>query len=138
MTNQHDDLTQDLLNTFRTEASDHLEVMNKALLRIERASDEKQRKTLLQEAFRAAHNLKGAARIVSLPDVQELAHALGNVLQRARDGKVELDPATCDVLYAALDATKQLITGQEVWLESIYARLAAVNGEALPVMSREN
>ncbi len=130
MTPQQDDLFQDLLHTFQFEAADHLEVLNKALLRLERTTDKKQRDDLLQEAFRAAHNLKGAARIVNVHDIEGLAHALESVLHQAQLGRAELDPAACDVLYATLDAVKHLLNGQDVTLESVHAKLAAIGGEA--------
>ncbi|RPI99314.1 MAG: hypothetical protein EHM39_06730, partial [Chloroflexi bacterium] len=104
MADSMDDLQRQLLKTFQVEAQEHLQKLNETLLQIERQPDEAARYALLQEVFRTAHSLKGAARAVSLMDIENLAHVMENVLQRARDARLELKPEMCDVLYDALDA----------------------------------
>src|SRR3972149_11108043 len=96
-----DDLQRELLKTFRVEAQEHLQKLNETLLQLERQPDEAVRHALLQEVFRTAHSLKGAARAVSLNDVENLAHVMENVLQQARDAKLELKPDICDGVYDA-------------------------------------
>ena len=59
--------------------------LNETLLQLERQQDDAPAATLLQEIFRSAHSLKGAARAVSLADIENLAHAMENVLQQSRD-----------------------------------------------------
>ncbi len=140
MTNFEDDLLKNLLSTFKTEAADHVQTLNQALLKLERLSAddeqaEQQRQELLQDAFRAAHSLKGAARTVSLKDIEILANGLEGVLHAARDGKLSLAPAICDVLYEALDTIQQLLYGQPVALEDVYKRLTAIDrGDSLSIM----
>src|SRR3954467_1626988 len=107
MTDTNDALLEALLQTFATEADDHLQTLNQALLKMERAPEPAQCQELLQEAFRAAHSLKGAARAVSASEVEGLASALENVLQQARSDALTLTPAVCDVLYDTLDTTKR-------------------------------
>ncbi len=124
-----DDLLRDLLPTFRAEAADHLQAMNQALLRLERQPPDAERQELLRTAFRAAHSLKGAARAVSLNEIEALAHAMESVLQSARDANAVLKPDTCDVLYDALDAMQHLLEGKESDLNALHARLAAAGGE---------
>jgi two-component system chemotaxis sensor kinase CheA len=121
-------LFQELLQTFRAEAAEHLQTLNHALLKLERATDDKERNELVQETFRAAHSLKGAARTVGFHDVQGIAHSMESVLQKARNNEIVLDPSICDVLYGALDTVKALLDGKEISLQRIYEKLASVGG----------
>lgn len=131
------DLLDDLLNTFRQEAVEHLQTLNQSLLKLERkpaANDERQQ--LLQDAFRAAHSLKGAARAVSLGDIETVAHAMESVLQQARDANRHLEADTCDVLYDALDTIEHLLGGTQADTGVIQARLLGLvqemPGDGLP------
>jgi two-component system chemotaxis sensor kinase CheA len=124
------ELQRKLLQTFHIEAQEHLQKLNEALLQLERQPDEQTRRALLQEAFRAAHSLKGAARAVSLSSIETLAHALESVLQQARDADLVLTPATCDVLYDVLDMVPQLLQDETLEIEPLHARLTAVMGDA--------
>src|SRR5689334_570503 len=110
-----------LQQTFKVEAVEYLQTLNSALLQLERASDESKYQALLHEAFRAAHNMKGAARTVEFKDVQKLAHGIENVLQQARENQLTLNPSVCDVIYHGLDAIKGLLDGTPVKLEAIAA-----------------
>lgn len=120
-----DDLQRQLLKTFQVEAQEHLQKLNQTLLQLERQPDGATRQPLLQEVFRTAHSLKGAARSVGLSDIENLAHAMESVLQQARDAKLELKPDTCDILYDALDAIQQLLDGEAMDIEPLRARLIA-------------
>lgn len=121
-----DELLQELMNTFRVEAADHLHTLNHTLLELERDSAPGQRQPLIQDAFRAAHSLKGAARAVSMPDIEQLAHAMESILQLARDTSFVLTADVCDLFYDALDMIAALIEGQEVESDGLVANLQAV------------
>ncbi len=125
-----DSLLRELMQTFKTEAADHLQTLNQTLLRLERQPEEAKHQELLKTAFRAAHSLKGAARAVSMEDVESLAHDLESVLQQARDAKLLLNAGSCDVLYDTLDAIEQLLAGQSIDLDNLRARLAGVGAES--------
>jgi two-component system chemotaxis sensor kinase CheA len=126
-----DDLLRDLMQTFLAEAEEHIQTINGFLLQLERAPEDARRKELLQDAFRAAHSLKGASRAVSLPDIEALANAMESVLQQARDANLPLTANTCDVFYAMLDAVKQLLEGQPADVDGLRTRLNNVVGEAI-------
>ncbi len=81
-----DDLLKQLLKTFQVEAVEHLNVMNQSLLKIERNPSKKQYKTLIQNAFRAAHSLKGAGGGYDLPVISGLA---ARIEQAAKDNNLD-------------------------------------------------
>ena len=139
MSDSMDHLQRELLKTFQVEAQEHLQRLNETLLHLERQPQQAARQPLLQEAFRSAHSLKGAARAVSLADIENLAHAMESVLQQARDARLDLKPDTCDVLYDALDTIQRLLNGETVDIQPLRARLAAAAGTpALPEVGHED
>lgn len=122
-----DDLLRELLQTFQTEAAEHLQTLNMALLALEVQPEAQRRQELLQEAFRAAHSLKGAARAVSLDQIEQLAHAMESVLEKARNADVHLPAVAYDVLYDVLDTIGALLQGQTVSVEPLISRLKSLD-----------
>ena len=101
--NYDQDLINELKKTFQEEAKEHLALLNQALLKLERIPPGDDYDNLLQDAFRSAHSLKGAARTVQEELVQSIAHQMEDILKAVRDGQTKLTPDICDVLYDALD-----------------------------------
>jgi two-component system, chemotaxis family, sensor kinase CheA len=126
---RNEELMRELQLTFQAEAAEHLQTITQSLLQLERQSANGQDQKSLQDAFRAAHSLKGAARAVSLPDIEKLAHALENILQEARDNGLTLDADTCDVLYDTTDSIQRILDGKTVAIEQIMGRLNGINGK---------
>jgi two-component system chemotaxis sensor kinase CheA len=123
MAGRDERLLPELLQMFQAEATEHIQTLNKALLSLERQPEDPKRTELVQEAFRAAHSLKGAARVVSLTPVEQLAHAIEDVLKAARDNGRSLEPATCDTLYTMLDSIQMALKGQPVEVEGLIVKL---------------
>ncbi|MBZ0303319.1 MAG: response regulator [Anaerolineae bacterium] len=126
MTDLPDEVLHELLQSFHIEAVEHLQTLNQSLLKLERAADEKRRQALVQDAFRAAHSLKGAARAVDAEQIGTLAHSLESILQQARSTDATIEASVCDVLYGMLDAIQAALDGQEIDISAFQARLAAV------------
>ncbi|MBI4292332.1 MAG: hybrid sensor histidine kinase/response regulator [Betaproteobacteria bacterium] len=78
-----------LRDLFRTEAEEHLQHLDDALLGLEKKPGDQ---TLVEEAFRNAHSLKGAARMLGLHGIQAIAHRLEDGLNAARRGAQALNP----------------------------------------------
>jgi len=121
------DLMQSLLSTFRVEAIEHIDSLNQSLLAMERIPDGTERQTHIQTAFRAAHSLKGAARAVSIHDIEHVAHAMETILQQARDGEIYINADTCDLLYDSLDNIQAILEERAVDTAEILSRLRAVS-----------
>lgn len=127
-----DDLLRQLRDTFKLEAAEHLQAMNRVLLALEENPPDDERAPLMQEIFREAHSLKGAAGAADLPEVEAMAHQLENVFSAAKNGKITLSRDRCDVLYAGIDAVSVIVdaalAGKSHGLDlpGLYDRLAAV------------
>jgi two-component system chemotaxis sensor kinase CheA len=81
-----------LRELFKAESEEHLQHLDDALLRLEKTPADQ---ALLEEAFRAAHSLKGAARMLDLNSIQAPAHRLEDELNAARNGT---QPLNADML----------------------------------------
>jgi two-component system, chemotaxis family, sensor kinase CheA len=128
MVSKDQNLMRELLNAFQAEAPEHVQALNQALLQLERRQEGTQHTALLQEAFRAAHSLKGAARAVGFESIEKLAHSIEEVLRQARDMGLHLDPSTCDILYQAFDMTQKLLDGENVDIAPMVAQLTSIKG----------
>ena len=94
-----------LLELFRVEAETQVAVLTAGLLELER--DPAAAKPL-EALMRAAHSLKGAARIVNLPVVARLAHALEDGFVAAQQGKIRVGKNETDVLLRGVDFFAQI------------------------------
>ena len=104
-----DDIMRQLRATFKAEAADHLQAMNRILVELEKGSNGRERAELLEEIFREAHSLKGAAGAADIGDVETTAHKLENVFGAVKAGEIELTADLCDVLYEAIDAVEVIV-----------------------------
>jgi two-component system chemotaxis sensor kinase CheA len=89
------DIRAQLLAAFEVEHREHLDAIREAMAEPARAD--------LREVFRRAHSLKGAARAVDLPVIEDLAHRLEDLFARVREGGLEL-AASVGVVHQILDA----------------------------------
>lgn len=99
MTNE--DFSQcSMRDLFRLEVDGHGEALTAALLQLEKNPA---RADLLEACMRAAHSLKGAARIVEIQPAVSIAHAMEDLFVLAQQGKVELDRDGIDILLRGVD-----------------------------------
>lgn len=64
---------------------------------------------LTEPMFRAAHSLKGAARMVGMDGVASAAHHLEDLLDQLRSNRLVLTTASCDVLALAMTQFGHLV-----------------------------
>ena len=102
--------TQDLsgfsmMDLFRTEAEAQTAILNEGLLEIEKDPTSTQ---WLERLMRAAHSVKGAARIVGLTQVVKVAHALEDCFVAAQKGQILIGPDQADILLQGVDTLTQM------------------------------
>ncbi|HUS04679.1 MAG TPA: response regulator [Bryobacteraceae bacterium] len=98
-------LQEKLFGIFRAEHAEHLQHIRSILAMAEQVEGGASGGQL-DEAFRRAHSLKGAARAVDIRPVEGLAHRLETLLARIRDGTLRLDPPVIRVIHQVLDASE--------------------------------
>lgn len=118
---------------FRTEAREHLEAMEGALLTLEAGADP----SAMDRLFRGLHTIKGMAAAMGYREVERLSHALESRCEPLRAGREPLRQATLGLLLEGVDhlrqATGALHDGQ-TWspAHGFLARLEADGGIAPP------
>jgi two-component system chemotaxis sensor kinase CheA len=105
-------IRQKLIATFQAEQREHLQTMTQALLALEQEPGSPS-PAVLDELFRAAHSMKGSARVVGLTAVESLAHALEELLMGLRDGRLSFTRTLFDLFYQSLDAAELLLAQAE-------------------------
>ena len=111
MSYQPDEL-QEILSIYKAETEEHLQKLNEGLLRLEK---EPRRTETLEEIFREAHSLKGAARMIGFEAVEKIAHGLEDLFSLARKGELDFERQVFDVIFATLDHISRFTTA---WLEN--------------------
>src|SRR5512144_2280083 len=104
-----DDIMRQLRATFKIEAAEHIQAMNRVLLTLEENPESDERQPLLEEIFREAHSLKGAAGAADFGEVEKTAHKLESVFGVLKNGKLKLTRELCDVLYEGIDAAGTIV-----------------------------
>jgi two-component system, chemotaxis family, sensor kinase CheA len=107
-------IREQLLRSFRTELAEHVQTMNEGLLAIEQGQLKgAEQQPVLENVFRAAHSLKGAARAVGAIAIEQIAHALESVLDGLRGGKVAHSAELFTTCYHALDIIRLVQSAYE-------------------------
>src|SRR5205814_7694739 len=106
------DLSQlSMLDLFRMEAESQVQVLTSGLLALERDHAAAEQ---LESCMRAAHSLKGAARIVDLADAVRVAHAMEDCFVAAQHGRLVLGRDYIDILLSATDLMARIAgTGEQ-------------------------
>ena len=99
------DIRRRLLAAFQAEHREHLERIRAILAGMGEGGAPGPG---LDEAFRRAHSLKGAARAVDLRPVETLAHRLETLFSRVREGALALDGETARLAQRALDEIEDM------------------------------
>ncbi|MBI2158742.1 MAG: Hpt domain-containing protein, partial [Candidatus Rokubacteria bacterium] len=98
-----------LLATFRVEADEHLQAITANLLALEQGPAPAAGREVIEATFREVHTLKGAARSVSLMDVEALCQACESVLSRVTRGQLSLSRPLLGRLREAVDGVARLL-----------------------------
>ncbi len=98
------------LQEFLSEAQEIVEQFNRDLLVLdsERAGGSFDPE-VINDAFRAVHSLKGLSGLFGVTRMTNLSHNLENLLDSLRLGRVELQPATLDLLFEAVSLFNRIV-----------------------------
>ena len=118
-----DDLS--MFELFAEEATAQIATLAEGLVALESAAD---KTPVLDELMRAAHSLKGGARILGLEALVKLAHALEDIFVAALRDKLALGGAAVDALLGATDLISAGLAEGE-------AGMAGLDALAAPTLS---
>lgn len=99
-----------MFDLFRQEVETHAGTLNRVLVNLEETPENAQ---YLEEAMRASHSIKGAARVVHAENAVELAHAMEDLLVAAQEHKIKLNADLIDLLLKGVDSLSEIASYDE-------------------------
>jgi two-component system sensor histidine kinase and response regulator WspE len=106
-----------MFDLFNVEVETQCKVLNQGLIELERKPKDQ---NLLESLMRAAHSIKGAARVVSLSPIVQLAHAMEDCFVAAQNQKLNIEVHQIDQLLRGVDFLMRLskvdIKEMSAWL----------------------
>jgi len=129
-----------LLELFSLEAEAQTQVLSAGLMALERNPTQADQ---LEACMRAAHSLKGAARIVGVDAGVSVAHVMEDCLVAAQEGRLRLSAEHIDALLQGTDLLMRIATpgdsGAQATLPVFLAQMASLldpEAAAMPAMPR--
>lgn len=110
MDNQNDEFLKRLLVTFRDEAEEHLQAISAGLMELEKNPAAERYAEIIETVFREAHSLKGAARSVSLKEIESVCHPMESLFAALKGKRLAVSEPLFNVLYQALDTIGGLLS----------------------------
>lgn len=96
----------ELRQLFKAESTEHLARLDDGLLRLEKNCSDH---ALLEEVFREAHSMKGAARMLGLSKIETASHGLESMLNSAYKGESPLTPAMIERMTSTLGELRNMV-----------------------------
>jgi two-component system sensor histidine kinase and response regulator WspE len=126
-----------MLELFQAEMDAHIPVLNQGLLALEKGLAGARE---IEAMMRAAHSIKGAARIVGIEPAVRVSHVMEDCFTAAKDKRIELSSDSVDVLLQGVDALQRICSPQEgaalaeTTLQDLLNQIGLVrDGKATPV-----
>jgi len=110
MSDYLDPNNEELLKDFFLEAELQVETLEQNILTLENDPGNKE---AVDEIFRAAHTLKGAAATVQMNELAEFTHLCEDVLDEIRSEKVAVNEGVVDTLLNAIDIIKAILESRK-------------------------
>ncbi|HXW02260.1 MAG TPA: chemotaxis protein CheA [Candidatus Nitrosotenuis sp.] len=91
---------------YLSEALEHVETINEALLKLEEEPDKREHLDLI---FRSAHTIKGMSATMGYDDTRELCKNIENIFDNMRKGQAKLTPNLANALFKCIDLLREMI-----------------------------
>src|SRR5689334_16464186 len=122
-----------MLELFQAEMDTHIPVLDQGLLALEKNQAGARE---IEAMMRAAHSIKGAARIVGIEQAVRVSHVMEDCFTGAKEGRIALSSEAVDVLLQGVDILQRICasaggsTITETSLAELLAQLTSLkNGE---------
>src|SRR5262249_2350400 len=128
-----------LMDLFRSEAESHTATLSAGLLALEQGGASAP--STIEPMMRAAHSLKGAARIVGLEPAVRVAHIMEGCFVAVQGGRRRPGPPQIDVLLQGLDLLTRIAQVPEdqvtAWSAGNEPEVEAMVAEIRSILSGE-
>ena len=96
----------DMVNDFNVNSDEIMESLDEQLLKLEQDPESK---AIIEEIFRAAHTLKGAAGMFGFRGLERVMHRMENLFDLVRKEKLSPTAEIVDVMFEGLDVIRILL-----------------------------
>jgi two-component system chemotaxis sensor kinase CheA len=94
------------IEMFVEEAQEHLQILNQALLDLEKNGYDKEQ---LNSAYRVVHTIKGSASVLGIDGIGDLAHTMEDLFDRLREEEEILNSDVLDTLFRSSDSIENMV-----------------------------
>jgi len=116
MAEKDNDFLKKLLSTFRVEAEEHLKLMTAGLLELEKTATAEKQMPVIENIFREAHSLKGAARAVNMTEIETLCQSLESIFEAWKRKEIAPTAELFDRLHQAMEGLGRLLASADTEL----------------------
>ncbi len=95
---------------YQTEALEHIDIMNQALLTLEEKPNSKEH---IDQIFRSAHTIKGMAATMGYVQTKDLCKNIENIFDKIRKKENELTPQLASAIFKCIDSLNQMINDEK-------------------------
>lgn len=128
-----------MLELFRMEAETQTDELNKSLLELESSPSNL---AVIEKLMRAAHSLKGAARMVRLDAAVKIAHSMEDIFVAAQKSELELSYEDMDALLISVDmlaaAAKSTSQDYKEWISNHQSNIDELSSALEAILKGEN
>src|SRR3990172_2033406 len=96
-----------LYSVFVDEAMESIAEIEDGLLQLEKNPEDRE---LINTVFRAAHTIKGSSGSIGLGDISRFTHAVEEVLDSVRQGRLDAGKECITVILSASDLIKEMVS----------------------------
>jgi len=107
---REEELLKKLQAAFKAEAEERLSNISSGLFDLEKLKNSEEQMPILEEIFREAHSLKGAARAVNFTDVESMCQQIESVFSSLKKLEISTSPELFDSLHYSLEVIDDLMT----------------------------
>ncbi|HUW06947.1 MAG TPA: hybrid sensor histidine kinase/response regulator [Williamwhitmania sp.] len=99
---------------FKVEAEEHINVLSKGLIELEKNPNSIGTVELIESIFREMHSLKGAARSVGRSDIESLCQVLESIFAKFKNNRLSFSAYQFDLIHKAIDTISKMVTGVSI------------------------
>ena len=101
-------------SVFINEAMEQLSVLEESLLELENNPHDR---NLIDAAFRALHTIKGSSGLFGFDEIVAFTHAIENVYDQIRTGKLEINSQLIDLTLSSHDCLQIMLDSEKTETE---------------------
>ena len=128
-----------MLDLFRVESESQTRILTDTLIELETNPEDP---TYLENLMRAAHSLKGAARMVGLDHAVSIGHVMEDVFVAAQNNKLIITADDMDILLASVDLltniTKSTNTDYDKWCNEHRKEIDSANNSIKAILNGDS